>query len=121
MILDETDGLLKSTAMVEITLGEKVSCQQADSKGSQNLQEANTLTLSKGKNVSSGVEGNEASQGKVNAFGHVKTSRHNKRIKTPLPPKKKRKWKGKPTRSSGRLAAKRRKEEVLFNIKNYWH
>ena len=50
----------------------------------------------------------------MNAYGHVKTSRNKKRIKTPLPPRTERKKDKKATRSSGRLAKKRKACEVIY-------
>ena len=50
----------------------------------------------------------------TNAYGHVKTSRNKKHIKTPLPPRTERKKSKKPTRSSGRLAKKRKACEVIY-------
>ena len=50
----------------------------------------------------------------TNAYGHVKTSRNQKRTKTPLPPRTERKKGKKLTCSSGRLAKKRKACEVIY-------
>ena len=58
--------------------------------------------------------GNSCPETSTNAYGHVKTSRNKKRIKTPLPPRTETKKGKKPTRSSGRLAKKRKACEVIY-------